>query len=267
MKKMKILITGSNGYIGTNFYKRYKDQIVFKFCDKNTPFQAETLEIEDIEIKHCDAIIHLAALSGIFACENDHIAAVRDNILAAQNVFKLAFKKNIPVVFSSSQAAKDPSSSIYASMKFTCEQMAKYYRSICSPIYILRFANVYGGYGYLEKKETCVKQFITNYKKGLPFDVHGDGTQGRDFVHVWDVCESIYRILMNMPYCNIPIDIGTGKETSILDLANMFPDRKINFVNSRNAGTESSVADTSILNSIVKFVPQRKLEDYINGGS
>lgn len=262
---MKILITGSNGYIGTNFYKRYKDQIEFKFCDIDTLLSpAQILEIEDIE--DCDAIIHLAALSGISACENNHIFAVVDNILTAQNVFKLAFKKSIPVVFSSSQAAKDPSSSIYASMKFTCEQMAKYYRSFESNIYILRFANVYGGYGYLEKKQTCVKQFITNYKKGLPFEVHGDGTQGRDFVHVWDVCESIYRILMNTPYCNIPIDVGTGKETSIIDLANMFPDRKINFINSRNAGTDSSVADTSILNSIINFVPQRKLEDYINGG-
>lgn len=258
---MKILLTGSNGYIAENIIKRYPGR-KFKLCDYNTELPpAHQLTMNDIE--DCDGIIHLAALSGIVACENNPTEAVGDNILAAQNVFKLGYQKNIPVVFSSSQATKDPSSSVYAYMKWTCEQIANYYNNEGGKIYPLRFSNIYGGYGYLIKKQTCVKQFVTSYKNNEPLVVHGNGEQKRDFIHVWDVIEFVMRVFSFLPEEKDPIDIGTGIGNSVIKLANIFPGANIEFKNTRSAGTDSSIADIKEAQRRLYFKAERKLEDYI----
>jgi len=261
---MKVLITGGKGYIATNIIANAPFRV--GICDYET-FLPPAHKLKREHLIEYDAVVHLAALSGIFACEESPEEACVDNILAAGNVFNLATELRIPVVFTSSQAAKDPNSSTYANMKWVCENLAKYFNNNCGNIYVVRLANVYGGYEYLTKKQTCVKQFITQFKQDKPLEVHGDGNQKRDFVHVFDVVEAIITILDKMPDIKHPIDIGTGIGTSIMDLVNMFP-RKHNqhykFEDSRNAGAESSVADTSLLEEI-GFKCERKLEDYIKG--
>jgi len=265
---MKILITGGEGYIGQNLYWSAwsNDPLKFEFelCDKETVLSVlpEAQKLEKKHLEGFDGIIHLAALSGIQACEAFPEEAAVDNILTAGNVFRLANEMNIPVVFTSSQAAKNPHANIYANMKWTCERLADYYNN--GNIYVVRLANVYGGSNYIDKKNTCVKQFITKYRNNEPFTIHGDGSQERDFIHVWDVCEAICRIIKIKPEYFSPIDIGTGKPTSILELANMFPNRMDDvFVESRSAGEKSSIADTSILKELIDFIPERKVNDYI----
>jgi UDP-glucose 4-epimerase len=277
----RYLITGSRGYIGENMsfkdwvddkLKKHPDtrnldlrepkDVHFYDCDYNTDLPPAHRLNEDI-VKHYDGVIHLAALSGIFACEEDPWRAVKDNVSAAGNVFDICAKLGIPVIFTSSQAAKTPHTSFYANMKWTCETMANYFNQHGGKNYVVRLANVYGGYKYLKKKQTCVKQFITQYQIDRPFQIHGDGQQERDFVHVYDVCEAIYKIMTIQPDYFDPIDIGTGKGISILDLRQMFPSHPVEFTDSRNAGAKSSVADTSVLKELVGFVPMRELQDYI----
>ena len=258
---MKILITGGDGYIGTNFYNRFWENHDIHICDIVHDCRAEKIPIEKIE--QYDGIVHLAALSGIIACEEHWLDGIEKNILTANNVFSKAAMRNIPVVFTSSQAAKDPFSSKYANLKATCEGLAELYGST----YVIRLSNVYGGDLYLEKKQTAVKQFITKYREGKPMEVHGTGSQQRDFIHVFDVCEAIMKILKLRPKDKSPMDIGTGKGTSILDVINMFPKKQnqvhYDFVDSRSAGTDSSIADVSQACSRIQFLAKRKLEDYI----
>ena len=264
---MKYLITGGKGYIGENIIKAYSLSNKFDVCDYNTGgMLAHKLREEDV--KEYDGIIHLAALSGLAACEKDPFLAWQDNVITAMNVFSLAAKLQIPVVFTSSQAAKDPKSSKYANIKWACEQMAYYYNNsdYKASIYVLRLANVYGGYRYLKKKQTCVKQFITKYNNNEPLIIHGDGTQTRDFIHVNDVCRAIMKVLLIKPYDKSPMDIGTGRVISILELKDMFP-RKINqhyeFQKVRNVGTDSSIADTKDAMERIGFKAELFIEDYI----
>jgi len=269
---MKILITGGFGYIGTNLYNyvnRYRNDVIFDICDYSNSSKCGIGPLaQDIKnVSKYNAVVHLAALSGLAACENDPVKAVRDNILSAQNIFKLCTQYKIPVVFTSSQAAKDPKSSLYASIKWTVEKMAESYNQEFGSNYVIRLANVYGGDQYLSKKQTCVKQFITKFRQDEPLLIHGDGKQIRDFVHVWDVCKAIMKIIEIQPKDKSPMDIGTGIGTSIMDLLAMFPKRKFNdhykFVDSRIIGTDSSVADISIAENRIDFKAERKLNDYI----
>ncbi len=269
---MRILITGGLGYIGTNLQMRMND-ILLNFevdvCDYGEVHSgdlplAQHLSYDDI--KKYDGIVHLAALSGLAACEENWPDAIEKNILTANNVFGKATLAKIPVVFTSSQAAKEPISSKYASLKATCEGAAEVYNNAGGMNYVLRLANVYGGDGYLDKKQTCVKQFITKYRAGKPLLVHGDGTQKRDFIHVDDVCQAILNVFAYRPIEKTPMDIGTGKETSIMELQAMFP-RKQNqhyeFTEIRNVGADSSIADTSVAKTRINFEATRKIEDYI----
>lgn len=266
----RILITGGEGYIGKNLSKfLYKYGGTHIICDisdygRHNKSLAQDLTLEEIE--KYDGIVHLAALSGIVACEENYLEAIEKNFLTAQNVFSKASSKKIPVVFTSSQAAKDPSSSRYANLKYQCEMLAELYNKKLNGMnYVIRLSNVYGGDHYLEKKQTCVKQFVTRYQDDLPFLVHGDGKQIRDFIHVNDVCNAIMLLLDRKPMDKSPMDIGTGIGTSIMDLVKMFPSRKNHFtlLESRSAGTDSSIADISVAKKRIGFVAERKLEDYI----
>lgn len=263
---MKILITGGNGYIGENLKKMSSE---FDVCDYGCTL-AHAQHLDYVDIKDYKGIVHLSALSGLAACEENPTEAVEKNILTATNIFRLGALGQIPVVFTSSQAAKNPQSSLYAYMKWTCEQIAEIYNKERGFNYVLRLSNVYGGYKYLEKKQTCIKQFITRYKKGYPLIVHGKGEQKRDFIHVDDVCEAIMKCFfhtnMYIKDATEPMDIGTGKATSIIELVDMFP-RKQNqhyeFQKIRNIGADSSIANTSRAERLIGFKAKRKLEDYI----
>ena len=251
MDRRKILITGGAGYIGTNLYK-YLTADWFSYdvdiCDYGEVHSgdlplAEHLRSEDIE--KYDGIVHLAALSGIAACQNDPEKAVRRNLLTAMNVFMEAAKFKIPCIFTSSQAAKDPSTSGYAMQKRLCELMAESLNEKGAMITVFRMTNVYGGEEYLERKQTVIKQFIDKYYTDEDFIIDGDGTQERDFLHVDDVCVFIERALNN--FTKTPIDIGTGVGTSINDLALYFGESKaksaIHSQGSRSVGVDSSIAN------------------------
>lgn len=263
----RFLITGGKGYIGENMFfledwLGEKHDISFSICDKGTDLPAAQNLTKEI-LKNYDGVIHLAALSGIFACEEDPWLALKDNIMTAGNVFEICAELEIPVIFTSSQAAKNPESSMYANMKWTCEKLAYHFNEHGGKNYVIRLANVYGGFKYLKKKQTCIKQFITRYSLGENFIIHGNGKQERDFIHVYDVCEAILKIITTMPIYNEPIDVGTGESYSIMDVVDMFPPHVFEFTNSRNAGADSSVADPSILERLTGFRPKRKLENYI----
>jgi len=270
-RPMKILITGGAGYIGGNL-EEYLHAEWFTYpyettiCDfgyDDVPL-AEQLSASDVEA--FDGIIHLAALSGIIPCQENPEKAVRRNLLTAYNVMREASKYRIPVVFTSSGAAKNPETSTYAMQKRMIELMAEQLNEQGAQITVFRLANVYGGELYLEKKNTVIKKFIEAYRNDEPLMIDGDGNQERDFINVEDVCVFIERAL-NIPYTEKPIAIGTGVPTSISDLAKMFQQEHfypVEFVkDSRTVGLDSSIADPSMAEAIWQWKARPRMGEYI----
>jgi len=260
-----ILITGHKGYIGTNLVNYLFDDYTIQGLDKISGSLVEFLDGIKGEV---DCIVHLAALSGIQACEDDLVTSIRDNLSSAFNIFSIASKENIPVIFLSSQAAKEPKSSTYAMMKYIMEVQAETLNKEClSNIKVLRLTNVYGGIDYLEKKNTVVKKFITAYKNNEPIMIDGyGGSQTRDFIHVDDVCEYIKKCIeMNNVVIDEPIDIGTGIQTSIWELYKMFNYDNVQYdSSSRSVGVETNVANVEKAGRIFGFIGGNKLQEYIN---
>ena len=54
---------------------------------------------------------------------------------------------------------------------------------------------------------------------GEKIKIYGDGSQTRDFIYVDDVVDAIIKAI-ELPTLNTEINIGTGKETSVIDVAN-----------------------------------------------
>jgi len=61
--------------------------------------------------------------------------------------------------------------------------------------------------------------FIGQALRHEPLTVYGDGQQTRCFQYISDLIEGVYRLLMSN-YCE-PVNIGTTREVSILEFANI----------------------------------------------
>lgn len=240
-----ILITGSAGYIGKNFSYYLPNNKYFNM-DKKEGINIDFLPNIFIPDK-IDFIIHLAAISGIKDCEENKKEAFYSNIIGSYNILDLANYKNIPVLVASSQAAKNPESSFYAKTKYMMEQrLLENNKRYNIKNKILRFSNVFGGVGYLESKTSVIANFLNAKLKNKKLKIYGDGQQTRDFIHVWDLINIIYFIAKNIN--NIKeeiIDIGTGNETKIIDIAKNIGEYE--FIKSNSVGVSSSIADISIL--------------------
>lgn len=263
MKIESVTITGSAGYIGENLIKFLNSKGIFKiYCiDKKDGVRLEEVDY----LLKSDLIVHLAAVSGIPACENDPKEATLSNVSASMNVLQLAYKNDIPVLLASSQAAKTPGSNLYATTKYIMETEALRFNSLGAKNKILRFSNVFGGKNYVEKKNSvlaCFEKAILNNEK---IKIHGDGSQERDFLHVDDLCNVIYEIGCNIDKIEEEIiDIGTGFPTSIKDIVK-YLEYDYEFNNERNCGESCNFADTYVLEKYSLPLPSiSKLYDHLN---
>jgi nucleoside-diphosphate-sugar epimerase len=85
---------------------------------------------------------------------------------------------------------------------------------------ILRFFNVYGP----DQDPTSpycgvISNFMLQAKEKKSFAIFGDGSQTRDFVYVGDVCDAIIAALLAKVEPGLVLNIGSGTETSILELS------------------------------------------------
>jgi len=256
-----VLVTGASGYIGQNLIKHLEKRGCRTF-----PYDVKMREWDRsnvLEYREYDGVVHLAALSGIAACEKNHDTAIRDNVIFASQVFERAMVAEIPCVFTSSQAAKTPTSSAYASMKRTAELKAEDVNKNGGDIRVLRLTNVYGGFEYVKKKNTVIKQFLLKRAKGEIILIHGDGRQERDFIHVDDVCEFIWLALDHEYKILEPVDIGTGIGTNMLDLARMCRHHSA-FTDSRNVGEASSIADVTRAKELFGYTAPNRIQSYLD---
>jgi len=219
-----ILVTGGEGYIGSNlkdFFKR--EGWNFISYDYKNLQDIRAKAILKAFIEKADAVVHLAAISGVEACQKNPLVASDIMIDGTYNVIELCKKYQIPVWYASSFAAAKPTN-MYGILKRAGELLCKSYNQA----YILRISNVYGGKRYLELKNSVIAKWTKAIQRGEPITIYGDGRQTRDFIHVKDVCTGItiqIKKWLENPYRSELPEIAylcTGRQTSINYLAFLF---------------------------------------------
>ena len=258
-----VMIIGADGYIGINLvnYLKKEDDVGVWAYDAIRGSRGE----EFTDVTGYDCIVLLAAFPGIINCRGNIKKAVIDNISVAFNIVNKAAIDKVPVIFTSSQAAKQPFDNFYATIKKIIEIEALRLNKLGADNRILRLTNVYGGEHYLEKKNTVVKQFIMARRNNVKLVINGDGSQVRDFIHVHDVCKAIHLCILHNDKIKQPIDIGTGIGVSIKNLAKMFNSLFTNVMDSDTIGASYSVADIESAKEILGFEATDLLIDYLKG--
>jgi UDP-glucose 4-epimerase len=210
---MKILITGSSGFIGSVVAGRLAKSHTIVHYNKAAGDDIGDLERLTKKGKGCDAIIHLSALcAGRQDSIENPVEYFSVNTLGTMNVMLSASKNGIKkVIFSSTPHTMHPTTP-YDLSKLQAEQWIKLFNELHgTKAQTLRIYHVYGK----DEKRGVVKVFLERMKENKQLDVYGDGSQYFDFVNVKDVAKSIEMFIEKDYPLKEFYEIGTGRKTTI----------------------------------------------------
>jgi len=239
---MRILITGSAGYIGSALAERLKEHELvlvdnYSSLGDGRPViskigKHEIIRGDIINESFCkditqsvDLIFHLAAISGIAKCEDPN--SYESNITGLSILGRCAEQNDIKkIIFASSSAVygegQNPDitethrikpRSRYGNQKYVGELILQ---SLKIPVVVFRKSNVYGH--ALFHKKTAVDFFIDKALREEDLTIDGKGTQQRDYVNIHDVVDAYVQA---MYWDSGVYNIGGLDNLSINDLADL----------------------------------------------
>lgn len=237
---MRVLVTGGVGFIGTALIKKLL----------NEGHEVHSLDnyeigVEENEHKGCiyyrnditnigtighnyDLIFHLAALSRIQPSFNTPNETFRVNTIGTQKVCEFARLTGAKVVYAGSSSKwHNPYQSPYASCKYMGEEVCKMYKKTYGlDIEIARFYNVYGPGEIIDGDWAAViGKWRQQVRDGESITIVGNGEQKRDFTHIDDIIDGLWKIGMKDLVHEDAWELGTGMNYSINDVYLMFKER------------------------------------------
>jgi UDP-glucuronate 4-epimerase len=250
---MIILLTGSDGYIGSALYKRLIKREHSVLCidsKRGAEFDLTTFDQWPSDV---DLVIHLAGLSGVRESLQDPAAYWYNNVEASRRVFE-RYGDKVRILYASSSSAAEPDLNPYAASKFLVEELAERYGTDHVG---MRFHTVYS--------DGCPRENMF-FNRLLNGTLEYTTTHYRDFVHLDDVLDAI-EILIRAVHVRGIVDIGTGVPVRVQDLAPDLPVR-LNTPGER-AWTCANIEKMQALGfkpkySVEKFLTNKDLDNIIN---
>jgi len=254
---MSALVTGGAGFIGSNLVDALvaRGERVVVVDDLSTGRRenlAGALErgatLHELDIADADAlralmsaerpetVFHLAAQIDVRHSVADPAADARANVEGTINVLAAAHAAGVlRVVYSATGGAVYGEADIvptpedapaqplapYGQSKLAAEGYCALFTRLHGVSTIaLRYANVYGPRQDPLGEGGVIAIFCGCFAEGRVPTIYGDGAQTRDYVYVGDVVEANLRAAASEATGSI--NVGTGVETSVLDLVDCF---------------------------------------------
>lgn len=260
----KIVVTGGCGFIGRAFIRsslaagsssiRVLDNLSVGTCeelavvaadipvmdrrdwtDKLTLVEGDIRNAEVVRsaLEGADAVVHLAANTGVAPSVKDPVFDCDVNVRGTLNVLEACRQQGVRrMVFASSGAplgvqlpplhenlAPRPVSPYGASKLAGEGYCSAYFQTFGIETVALRFGNVYGpGSGH---KSSVVARFIKRAMSGETLEIYGDGGQTRDFIYIADLVRAIEAALTQPAIGGEVFQIATSAETTVGELADM----------------------------------------------
>lgn len=243
---MKILLTGSAGFIGSHLGNRLVElghdvtgvDNLSNPCVNLTrfPLVTERFEqfVEERPIDDYDAIVHLAAKINVDESIEHPQLYFRDNAQGTLILLEAArrVKYQGRIVYASSAEVYgsartevmgedhplDPLSP-YAVSKLAAEQLCKNYAQLYGlDITVVRNFNTFGEFQSDGVYGGVIAKFKRQAREGGPITVYGSGEQMRDYMHVSQAVDGyVLALEQKMP---LIVNFGSGMPVRIIDIAN-----------------------------------------------
>ena len=298
MRKIRSIVTGGAGFIGSNLVDKlvskghfvtvldnlstgrlsnishHKNKTV-KFINTDISKSKNLSKI----IKGHSFIFHLAGLADIVPSIENPDKYFNANVSGTLNLLKacknLNIKKliyaasascyGIPKIYPTNENSKLDPKYPYALTKLLGEELVMHWSNVYNmPNISLRFFNVYG----LRSRTTgaygaVFGVFLAQKLANKPLTIVGNGKQTRDFIHISDLVDVIYKASIKKNLKGKIFNLGSGKETTVNEIAKIIGGKKIN-VPKRPGEPERSMADISKIKKELGWKPKVSIKKGIH---
>lgn len=280
---MKILVTGGAGFIGTNLIKRllseghevhsldnYDSGLEINHHPECNYIAGDIEQLEYYKGDGFDLCYHLAALSRIQPSFEDPTETFRVNVRGSEAVAEWAKHNKVKVVYAgSSSKHHDPSQSPYAMYKYLGEEVFKLYRKAFDvDVEICRFYNVYGPHEIVDGDWAAVIGiWRRQVRDGETITIVGDGEQRRDFTHVVDIVDALYKVGITDTKHEDAWELGTGINYSVNEVYEMFKEKfgsESKYIPEQKGNYRVTLRENNDTSERLDWSPKDRLKDYIN---
>ena len=297
MRKIRNLVTGGCGFIGSHLCKKLLEKGEEVICldnfltseeknikplMKNLNFQLITQDVKNIIDCKVDNIWHLACPASPNDYQRNPIETSKTIFLGTYNMLELARKYNSKLLLASSSevygdAKEHPQKESYTgSVKTTglrsCyEEGKRVAETLCADfqrvhgvdIRIARIFNTYGPNMRI-KDGRVISNFIVQSLTNKKLSIYGDGNQTRSFCYIDDLIAGMI-LLMESNFQN-PINLGNPKELSINELVLLIkkqidPNLKLTFKSLPKDDPKKRNPSVILAKKILNWDPNIELED------
>ena len=284
-----VLVTGGAGFIGSHlseallakgYHVRILDNLVYGHTEW-VPQGAELIQGDICDLGTChqamlgvSGVFHCAAMSrsapssdNMDLCTHTHVTGTQNILIAARD----AGVKKVIYSGSSTYYGNQPVPhreyitageflNVYALSKYVGEQYCLLFdKTFNLPCVILRYFSVYGPRQPMVGNYALVMGiFLQRLAQNQVLEIHGDGKQRRDFIHVLDVVAANISAFERQMRHEI-INIGCGKNTSIKNLADMISSYQVHQAR-RSADADETLADISRAKRLLDWEPTLSIE-------
>ena len=290
------VVTGGAGFIGSHLATvllARGDQVTV-VDDLSTPGASSANEIRDAgarlligsvlepnvldqALTDADCVYHLAAIPRVPFSVSAPLCAHAVNATGTLQTLEACRRQGVPrFVFASSSSVYGRQDTHIMTEDLTPAPLSPYgvqklagehYVSVYAQLHgltaaSLRFFNVYGP-GMSE--ELVIERFLAQRRAGKPMTIHGDGQQTRDYTFVDDVVRAALMAGKNdLPAgVNTILNVGSGVETSLLELAGMLGGEIQHIIPSPRGDMDEArkVADLSLAMATLDWRPETDLKE------
>lgn len=273
---MKVLCTGSEGFLGKHVCAQLKDcghEVVGLDLAPTANIVADITKV--LPIMRMDAVVHLAAMAAPLTCDKYPDLAFNVNVNGTHQVLRWALESGATkFVFSSSAHVYGVSpkylptdeshplwlQNVYTTTKILGEQLCRlFYENHGLSYTTLRLYNVYGpgqGSGYF------IPDMVEKAQHGH-VNLYG-GTTTKDWVHCSDVARA-FALAVETDYVG-EINIGTGVETPLSHVAKIIAaDHEATLTLMPNGTHTKMQADWKRAYRVLEWSPTVTVEEGLRG--